>query len=173
MGNLYKKQLYFQKILWSALLFSNIAICLIIYLDFFKLQKIPQSGSVVTMIPYSITLILLVTSFIIFRSTRNEKKLEQKFQEMSSEISPKSKLTPSEFEEFNSMSDSEKKKYLLQGQLLSKYTLTWSLAEGINIMGMAGIALGMPKDHYYTFFAVAIGLMFIYFPSENESLKKL
>ena len=172
MSNLHTQQQSIQKIMWGSLLFSNCVFFYLVYTDMIGTKNLQESNEIIAKVPYFMAVILGTASFMIFRSTKNQEKLKKQLEKIKIGGPSNIQMTSAQIEEFNNMSDADKKKYILRNNIFIKYIISWALAESVNIFGLIGPFLGMPRNHYYTFFAVAIGLMLTSFPSKNESIDR-
>lgn len=130
------------KILWGALFLSNFTICYIYFFDFAGFKELEDSTDMglLAYAPHLIACVGGLISFLISRSVKKSRELK------------------------SNNSDLDKAKQL------TKMILAWAFAESVNIFGMIGPLLGMPRDHYYLFFAAAIALMLTSYPKDNKAL---
>ena len=82
-------------------------------------------------------------------------------------------MTPPQFEEFNALSDHDKKIVQLRGQIFAKSILSLAVAESINVIGIAGVTMGMSDQNYYYFCMVAVGLTLSMFPRYEGVLRNV
>jgi hypothetical protein len=173
MNELQKQQQLIPKILWGALFFSNFVYFYIVWADLIQTANSVASNDMLSKVPYLMAIITGSISFLIHKRVTNPERIREKFKTLSTELPKTTQMTPQMYEEYNAMSDIEKKKYLLRSSNFVLIILSMALAQSVNILGLIGPFLGTPREHYYYFFTAAVCLMLFYFPKNSEEINRL
>lgn len=167
-----KQQKLIPKILWGALLFSNIIFGYLVYSGMLASSSSHLSQEILYAI-VGVALIVGSVSIYIFNSSKNLDKLKKTYRSLTGELNKNAQMTPDQFEEFNKLSEHDRKIFNLRGTLFVKGILSLALAESINVLGISAVVMGMSKQNYFYFFAVAVGLTLMMFPRHEEVLKNV
>lgn len=172
MKKLLANQIFTTKILWGALLSSNLIFGFLVYS---KLIVGPEyaTSDILHYIPYALGIGAMSMSLVFYSKATNFEDFKRKFNSSAfnkrvEDFTPQAQTA----DQYEALDHTEKKQFHILQQSFILFILTWAMAEATNIMGIVGIFLGMNPEHYWYFFTVGVGLMFYTFPKQLSSRLK-
>lgn len=172
MKKIFANQLMVIKILWGALLFSNLVFGFLVYSKMILAPDDIIAEGFVQYLPYALASGSLIISLFFFLNAMNFDGHKARFNSLNVE---KSNVQPQYSSQFEELDEEEKKRFTILAQIMVKLIVSWAFAESVNIFGIVGIFLGLPTEQYWYFFTTALGLMIFTFPkniySQLQSLR--
>ncbi|MCR9205263.1 MAG: hypothetical protein NXH75_11830 [Halobacteriovoraceae bacterium] len=166
MKKIFANQLMVIKILWGALLFSNLVFGFLVYSKMILAPESVTAEGFVQYLPYVLASGSLMISLLFFLNAMNFDGHKAKFNSLNVE---QNNIQPQHSSQFEELDEDEKKRFMVLTQIMVKLIVSWALAESINIFGIVGIFLGLPTDQYWYFFTTGVGLMIFTFPKNIYS----
>lgn len=173
MNDFVKQQKMVHKMIWSVLLFSNLFLGYIVYSGMLKTgQQLELDQNIF----YGLVALATgsgLAALWLRNSVSSVEALKKMYRTSDGSLGKNVQMTPEKFEQYNLLSDHEKKIISVRGQLLVKSILALAITESINVFGIVGVTMGLEYEIYYYFFGAAIGLTLMMFPNFEGKLSSL